>query len=229
MSDINEYNEPTYTEIQNDLNHSKEVEFYSQSVAGWLNSALERDKSLLTLSSAGIGVLVSMMQTAIDSVCSLLLYVTAVIAFMISLISVLMIFTRNKKHILDVLNGQPDGDDFLNILDSTANFSFFIAMLLSAMLGISSAVTTYLDKGNTMANENPNKSTQLLMANDSVNGLGNVKPCTESYNHFGDLRKSYDSVAKLQAQSNSQSNKTTTTTRAQPSTSQKNQPVCKGK
>lgn len=54
------------------VNDAKQVEFYSQGVAAWFNSALEHDKSLLTLSVAGIGVLLALMQTVLDSVTALL-------------------------------------------------------------------------------------------------------------------------------------------------------------
>ena len=36
----------------------KEVEFYAANVGAWLNTSLEHDKSILTLSAGGIGLLV---------------------------------------------------------------------------------------------------------------------------------------------------------------------------
>lgn len=171
-------------ERQNALNDSKQAEFYSQGVAAWFNSALEHDKSLLTLSVAGVGVLVSMMQTAIDSVCSLLLYAGAILAFIVCLVSVLMIFKRNKKHILDVFNGQITDDPLLGFLDSSASFSFFIAMLLSSLLGISSAITTYSDKGKKMANENE---------------LAKLHPASESFNQMARLRNGLSGQSQGQA------------------------------
>lgn len=204
-------------ERQDALNDSKQVEFYTQGVAAWFNSALEHDKSLLTLSVAGIGVLVSMMQTAIDSVCSLLLYIGAILAFMVCLVSVLMIFKRNKKHILDVFNGQTTDDPLLDVLDSSASSSFFLAMLLSALLGISSAITTYSEKGKKMANESAKNTTQPVAAYDSVNGLAKLVPCNESFNHMANLQKSFQGMAQLQGQAptQSQTNQTTTASQAQ--------------
>jgi len=190
---------------QNALNDSKQTEFYSQGVAAWFNSALEHDKSLLTLSVAGVGVLVSMMQTAIDSVCSLLLYAGAILAFMVCLVSVLMIFKRNKKHILDVFNGQATDDPLLGFLDGSASFSFFIAMLLSALLGISSAITTYSDKGKKMTNENAKNTIQPTVAYDSVNGLAKLNPANESFDQMANLQKSFQGMAQLQGQPQGQS------------------------
>lgn len=216
---------------QNALNDSKHVEFYSQGVAAWFNSALEHDKSLLTLSVAGIGVLVSLMQTAIDSICSLLLYAGAILAFMVCLVSVLMIFKRNKKHILDVFNGQTTDDSLLDVLDSSASFSFLIAMLLSALLGISSAITTYGEKGKKMANESTKNTTQPVAAYDSVNGLAKLVPSNESFNHMANMQKSFQGMAQLQGQAptQSQTSQTTTASQAQSAPVQNSQSGTTGK
>jgi hypothetical protein len=185
---------------QDALSDSKHVEFYSQGVAAWFNSALEHDKSLLTLSVAGIGVLVSFMQSAIDSISSLLLYVSAILAFMICLVSVLLIFKRNQKHIVDVFNGKNEDDSMLEIMDMSANYSFVAGMLLSALLGISLAINTYIDKGKNMANENGKNSAQSVPAFDSVNGMKGLLPCNESFNQMKDLQKSFNGMSQLQGQ-----------------------------
>jgi hypothetical protein len=210
MSDIE--NTAQHVDRQNSLNDSKQTEFYSQGVSAWFNSALEHDKSLLTLSVAGIGVLASMMQTAIDSVCSLLLYAGAILAFMVCLMSVLMIFKQNKKHILDVINGQAKNDPILGILDSTAIVSFSIAMLLSALLGLSSAITSYTDKGKKMANENTKNTSQPVATYDSVNGAAKLNTGAESFNDMVSLQKSFQGMAQLQGQAPAQGQAPQTTT-----------------
>lgn len=190
------------------INDSKQVEFYSQGVAAWFNSALEHDKSLLTLSVAGIGVLVSLMPSSINSLCSLFLYVAAILAFTICLVSVLTIYKRNKKHILDVIAGDAKNDSLLEILDTTASFSFFIAMLLSGMLGISSAITIYNEKGNKMANE---KNTKAVVTYDSVNGIAQLKPANESFNQMSGLQRSFQGMSQLQTPNTVQPQSNTTT------------------
>lgn len=154
----------------NDTNDS-EVEFYSQGVGAWFNSALERDKSLLTLSVAGVGFLVSIMQTAIYSVCTLILFIGAIQSFLVCVGSVLWIFKRNQKHIIEVFNGKEDSDTVLGTLDNIAIYSFMSGMLLSAILGISMSITTYISKGNTMATDNSKNSTPSLPFGDSFNGF----------------------------------------------------------
>lgn len=195
----------------NALDDSKKAEFYSQGVAAWFNSALEHDKSLLTLSVAGIGVLISLMSAAIDSVSSLLLYVAAILAFMICLVSVLLIYKRNKKHIVDVFSGKNEDDSMLEIMDMSASYSFVAGMLLSALLGISSAINTYLDKGKNMANENGKNSSQSVPALDSVNGMKGLLPAYESFNQMKDLQKSFNGMSQLQGQNLHQTQSAQTT------------------
>lgn len=186
--------------MQNDLNDSKQVEFFSQGVAAWFNSALEHDKSLLSLSVAGIGFLISIMQVSVDSVFTLVIYVSAIFSFLVCIVSILMIFKRNKKHILDVFSGETDDDSILNILDSTASFSFLTAMLLSAILGIFSAITTYIDRGNKMANDSTNKITQPVATFDSVNGFSKLITTNESFSGMAGLQ----AVFQFQTQNNPQ-------------------------
>jgi hypothetical protein len=183
---------------ENTLKDSKAVEFYSQGVAAWFGTALEHDKSLLTLSVAGIGVLISMMQTAANSVLALLLYAGAIFAFMICLVSILMIFKMNKKHIIDVFNRQTSYDPFLDMWDSAASCSFFIAMLLSAALGISSAIITFNDKGNRMPNDKATSTSKPIMANDSFNGIAKLNSVNESFNQMAELSKSVQGMSQLQ-------------------------------
>lgn len=177
---------------------SKEVEFYTQGVNAWYNSALEHDKSLLTLSVAGLGVLVSLMSTGVTSIEAFLLYAAAIFSFLVCLLSVLMIFKQNRKHIENVFNGKVEPDSFLKILDTMANTSFFIAILFSSIIGISTAFHSYTEKGKKMATENSKTSTPVA-AYDSVNGLAKLNPSFESYNGIASLQnRSSQGVANLQ-------------------------------
>jgi hypothetical protein len=122
----------------------KSVEFYSQGVAAWFNTALEHDKSLLTLSVAALGFLVGLMPNGIHSIESLLLYISAIISFLVCLFSILMIYKKNLKHIQDVFMGKDDSDKTLEILDTAAGISFFLGVLLSSIIGISAAITNFM-------------------------------------------------------------------------------------
>ncbi len=213
------------TDRQNALSDAKDVEFHSQNLAAWFNTALERDKSLLTLSVAGIGVLVSMTQIAVDSVGSLLLYAGALLAFMVCLFSVLIIFQQNKTHIQAVLNGQNADDPLLGFLDSIAIFSFLMAMLLCVMLGICLAVTAYSDKESKMTKEKAKDASLSIEKHTIANNPAPLPTPVrhhlgDSYNGIANLQNSFTGMSQLQGQSQSQTTQQTTASQSQPTSAQ---------
>lgn len=119
----------------------KEVEFYSAAVNAWFGTRLEHDRSLLTLSAGGVGLLVTLLSTVgIHSVESLILYIVALISFLICLSVVLCIFKRNAAYLQAVINGSNDSDPLLGILDTAAISSFVLGALLSSIIGVAIAV-----------------------------------------------------------------------------------------
>ena len=206
----------------------RDAEFYSQGVAAWFASALEHDKSLLTLSVAGIGFLISLaqtasMKTAIASPCMLALYVGSVVAFLACLIAVLSIFRRNKTHIQDILSGGDRDDRLLAVLDKFASLSFFAAMLVSALLGISVAFVNYHEGVKEMTDKAKPKTKQPGVAQDSVNGLAKLRPITESFNHMKNLQNSSQAATKPQTQNQAGNHVGQTATKsAQPNPQQNN-------
>ncbi len=152
---------------------AKRVELYSHHVAAWVNSSLERDRSLLTLSVAGLGVLLTLMSTAVNSITALILYYLAVFALLMCIFSVLLIFQRNKKYIENVICGSESADPWLTILDIVAVCSFVIGILFCAIIGISSATSTYFEKGKIMATEKNSviKINELNYTAESVNNM----------------------------------------------------------
>ena len=166
---------------------AKRIEFYSQGVAAWFNTALERDKSLLTLSIAGLGLLLALMPTAVNSIAALILYYLAAFALLVCVLSVLLIFQRNKKHIQDVFNGATSDDIWLAVLDQVAMWSFMLGVLCCAIIGISSTTSTYFEKEKIVATE---KSTAINTSRGTFT--------QESFNHMAELQKSFNGLAQLQ-------------------------------
>lgn len=127
-----------------DTEKLKAVEFYSASVSAWLNTRMEYDKSLLTISAAGIGLLTTLMMAyRISSIGLLLLYIFAIIWFLIAILSVLFIFKRNSTHIEQVSNGDNSVDNVLTILDWVALIAFSVGVFFSACIGIGTAISSY--------------------------------------------------------------------------------------
>lgn len=85
-------------------NNAKEVEYFAAIANAWVNTRIEHDKSLLTLSAGGIGLLITLLSTVgIKTTGIFICFSLAVFAFVICLGAVLWIYKRNAKHLEDVL------------------------------------------------------------------------------------------------------------------------------
>jgi len=154
----------------------KAVEYYAAQVNAWFNTKFEHDKSLLTLSAGGIGLLITLLSTTgVRSVESLILYVLALLAFIVCLGTLLWIFRRNANHLEEVAQGKASSDPVLMLLDNIAISSFLLGVLLSSIVGISTAFNSYQGKEHQMAEDKTN-ATQQTTLRESVNGVSNMAP-----------------------------------------------------
>lgn len=134
-----------------ELHMLKTVEFYSANVNAWVATKFERDKSLLSLSTGSIGLLLTLISTVgVKSVEALILYILALICFLLCLVCVLCIFKQNAKYLQKVITEESDSDNLLKILDGIAVFSFVLGVAFASIIACSTAVQSYIDKANTM-------------------------------------------------------------------------------
>jgi energy-converting hydrogenase Eha subunit E len=135
-----------------DLKKEKELAFYTSMVEAWIQTRFEHDKSLLTLSAGAIGLLLTLISTVgVSSIENLILHVLALLSFIICLASLLAIFKRNAVHLENVVHNREAFDPLLNILDKTAISTFMAGVIFSSIIGISTAVTKYIEKEKTMS------------------------------------------------------------------------------
>lgn len=108
---------------------------------------MEVDKSLLTLSAGGIGLLVTLLSTVgVDSLQTLILSAFAMSAFGICLLTVLFILKRNAHHLEKVISENATESALLEFLDKLAIGSFIVALLFSSCLGICIAAKSLMIK-----------------------------------------------------------------------------------
>lgn len=159
----------------------KDVEFFSASVHAWYNSSLERDKSLLTLSAGGIGLLITLLTTiGVSSAESLILYLLSIICFIICLFSILFIFNRNRAYIEKILKSKETKssvDPLLPILDKIALGSFGLGIMLAAILGMGVAFHSFIVSEGKMSKDQDGNHGPIIK---SFNGAENLKPTQES-------------------------------------------------
>ncbi len=153
----------------------KEVEFYAANLNAWINTRFEHDKSLQTLSTAAIGLLITLISTiGVSSIESLILHVLALACFVLCLFSVLWVFRRNAKHLEDVVNEREEKDQLLKILDHTAAWSFMAGVIFTSVIGVSTAINKYIEKEIVMTD---NKYQGISgTGNKSLNEINNLRP-----------------------------------------------------
>lgn len=198
-----------------EIENQKRVEYYAASVNAWLNTSLEHDKSLLTLSAGGIGLPLTLLTTVgLSSAEALVLYIGAIMSFVIALVAILVIFRRNRTYIENILSNKSTGNDpLLTKLDATALWAFGIGVLFTAIIGVAAAVHSYSAKEKTMAN-GTTKKIETVTFRKSFNGVSDLQPTTDSTRSFNGVSNiqpspgpalsailpapSFDGAAKLQ-------------------------------
>ncbi|MBF0283927.1 MAG: hypothetical protein HQL51_05660 [Magnetococcales bacterium] len=117
----------------------KDVEYYSAMVTAWFNTKLEHDKSLITLSTGGLGFIIAISSKILNShPLFLAAYIVAIVSFLVCIASLLLIFKGNAKAIEGQI-ARSDPSQYigkLKFLDKVASISFFVGVFLSSVLGI---------------------------------------------------------------------------------------------
>src|SRR5690554_440086 len=179
------------SDTQQDINQMKEVEFYAANLNAWFNTRFEHDKSLLALSAGAVGLLITLISTVgVKSVETLILYILSLACFVVCLGALLWIFRRNAKHLEDVVRETAIDDQLLNALDKVAVSSFMLGVILSSIIGISTAINSYIDEVSGMTDKIKNQGT--VFVKDSVNGISlmrpNREPATSSVNGITNMK-----------------------------------------
>ena len=128
----------------------KVVESYSAAQNAWYNTQIEYDKSILTLATAGLGFVIALLNTfGVSSTEGLVLNMLAILSFVVSMATVLIIFKKNGEYLRkrlipqEQLNGSSSNDTFLGVLDTTAAISFALGVVFSSILAVSVALNSY--------------------------------------------------------------------------------------
>ena len=169
----------------------RELAHYTATVTAWFTTRMEHDKSLLTLSTAAIGVLVALAsKITLNSMTSLALYVAALVSFILCLATVLWIYRQNSKHLENVIQKDADNDALLGILDWAALGTFGAGIILSSVLGFSIAVGSFKSQESAVSVDDRGKT---RIVGDSFNKALNTRPAGS----VDVLQKSFNGAAKM--------------------------------
>lgn len=177
---------------QAELERLYAVEFRSQSYASYYNTIMEKDKSILTLSVAGIGFLITILQiTGSISRYQFAFFVIAAFFYLVSIFCMITIFSKNGDFIINMTTNQSTEviQYKLRILDKTAIISFGIAIVLSIIFGASSSFNKMEieDMNKDKSNQQTSGPKVSGTANDSFEGMRKVN---ESFQAVAELGKS---------------------------------------
>lgn len=207
----------------NSVEDQKEVEFYSAGLNAWINTRFEADKSILSLSAGGVGLLATFITTSdnIKSECSLFLYALSLVFFVIVIALILKIFRLNADYLEMAIKDKNDDQDKKNRiekqlerLDLVSYYMFGFAVLFSSFFGFSLVLNSYKINNNYMGEKNP-KKTVSGMAFDSLSGLSKFNPksksqLNESLSGFDNMRPNVSNVSNKDGDGNVTQQKTST-------------------
>ena len=177
-----------------EVTQQKQIAFYSAAMDAWLTTAMEHDRSVLTLASGALGLLVTLLTTqGLSSAAELVLYVAAILCFGLTIITVLYVFRKNRRYIEDIVHKTDRGNEKrLSIADQLASLAFALGVVLAVLIGISAALDAYAKREQTMANHDTHRTSGKVRS-DSLRGMNKLQPT-------GTAKKSLHGFAGLNPQ-----------------------------
>ena len=170
----------------------RELAHYAATVTAWYNTKMEHDKSLLTLSTAAVGVLITLVtKFPVSSYAAMNLFIVALSSFVLCLVAVLWIYKRNCTHLENLIQHNERNDPLLAVLDWASLATFLLGIILTSAFGILMAVESFKEtnvagndkKGPTVFNDSLNRaiSTRPIdQLSKSFNQAANMKPPTSN-------------------------------------------------
>lgn len=127
---------------QDSLESQKQLALFTACVEAWIETRMEKDKTLLTLATAGLGLVTTLLTTVGPADWyQLWLYGFAGLAFICTIAAAILIFHRNSGHLEDVIQRGVTGDDKLLVkLDFLVGLSFGVGVILTAAIALSSGI-----------------------------------------------------------------------------------------
>jgi len=127
---------PATTQTSQSEQEAKRVEYYGAMVNGWLDTKMERDKTIVQLATGGVGLLVTLLTTVgANSPTAATLYGVAIGGFVVAITSAIAIFTLNADYLKAVVKKEEPGKG-LGRLDNVMLLGFALGLASSILIGV---------------------------------------------------------------------------------------------
>jgi hypothetical protein len=159
----------------------KKVAFYTSLVNAWIQTRMEVDKTLIIISSAGIGFLITLLTNqGITCVTVFIVYLAAFISFFVVIVLCIIILHRNSSYIEALIENQKAKDRCLETLDYLAKTFFALALIFTLIIGISMGFNQLYGNGNKKGDqimtEIKEKKIGKILEKKSFTGLDKLNP-----------------------------------------------------
>lgn len=184
------------------INQQKDVAYYSALLNAWIQTKMERDKTLASLSVGGIGLLVTILSTVgVRYPWQIGLYCGAFLSFALVLGTLIYIFDRNSRHIEEVINKKASQDLALKRYDKLSLCAFIAGAVFFMAIAVVTAVDKLDEKGGAKLSEEKKTEnvTQQVSLKESLNGISNLSLKSEITTSFRDF-SSFAGIANLRPQ-----------------------------
>ena len=121
-------------------NDAKDKAFYSAVISAWVSTLTERDKALIALSAAGVGLLATLLRTlGLQARWHLWLYVVAFLGYIVTIVSGLVIYRVNAAYLKGLAADDDPNDHALRALDCVAFWFFMLGLIMTVAIALSSS------------------------------------------------------------------------------------------
>lgn len=154
-----------------DFLKQRDAAYFDALLRAFIEIRRERDKTLLALSTGGIGLLVTL-QTAfgLGSCGSRALYFSAVALFLVTIVATLFLFGEDARYVETILRERTATavERRLRCLDKVAFGSFLSAMIFAVAFGVSQTSAQPTPRGEVMS--------EKARVEKSLTGLADLRP-----------------------------------------------------
>ncbi len=151
----------------------KNIAYYQTLLSSWIDTRMERDKSVITLSAAAIGLLVTILiMVGVNGILLKALAIGSFIGFAGAIWISLKIYELNAEHLIYSLKGGREKDPKLEKCDKWSMRLFCFGVICMIFMGIA---TSFTAKGEKMIDSNK-KPTEEQRLKESINDIHKLTP-----------------------------------------------------